>query len=215
MTTPEDLLRFWFGDSVTGEALLDAHVRRWFARDASFDHLVRDRFTQDIERASRGDLDAWKGSARGRLALIILLDQLPRNAFRDSAEAYAFDRHAVELCLEGLAIGADLQLLPIERQFFYLPLLHSERRSYQQLSVRCFERLLAQSPAAQAAHFAAWVRVARRSCRIVEWFGRFPHRNPVLGRKPKPAERAFLAGTALFNPAAKAFSRWRMRRPGS
>ena len=198
MTTPEDVLGFWFADSVLPDAPLDRHVRRWFGHDDGFDRLVRDRFEADIRRAGRGELDAWADHGRGRLALIVLLDQLPRNAFRGSPEAYAFDRRAVELCLQGLALGADEVLRPIERQFFYMPLLHSERLADQRRSVECFQRLRTVASGSQSRHFASWAQVAHRSRRIIGWFGRFPHRNAALGRVSRPAERVFLAGRAVL-----------------
>jgi uncharacterized protein (DUF924 family) len=197
MTTPEEILGFWFADSLTNDAALDRHLTRWFQRDKIFDLEILNRFGDDITRAGRGEFDWWKDSARGRLALIILLDQLARNAFRNSAKAYAFDAHARNLCHEGLTIGADRELGPVERLFFYLPLLHSEDLQDQQQSVECFERLLAQAPSGQTRQFAGWIDVARRQRGIIKRLGRFPHRNAALGRASTPAEQAFLVLNTL------------------
>jgi len=213
MSTPEEIVRFWFGGSLANDAVLDAHVDRWFRGDREFDLSIARRFAGDIEQAGRGELDDWTRSPRGRLALIILLDQFSRNAFRGSNVAYAFDAQARELSREGLAIGADRDLAPIERNFFYLPLLHSERLADQDLSVECFKRLLAQAPSLQMRYFTAWLKLARRQRIVIRCFGRFPHRNAVLGRKSTSAERAFLAMNSLRANAARALRRVR-RRPG-
>lgn len=209
MAAPDQILHFWFGDSLTNDAALQTHVDRWFDGGADFDRSIVRDFAGDIERAGRGELDAWAESARGRLALIILMDQFARNAFRGSAKAYAFDARARELCLGGLASGADRDLAPLERHFFYLPLLHSERLPDQDRSVDCFRQLLAEASAAQRHHFAAWARLARRQRRVIRRFGRFPHRNTVLARWPTALERAFLAAVAVRTGAARALRRTR------
>ena len=120
------------------------------------------------------------------------MDQLTRNAFRASAEAYALDPRAAGLSIEGVARGLDSALTPIERMFFYLPLLHSERLADQQRGVACFRRLSAEASGPQARYFRTWLRLARRHRRIVAWFGRFPHRNAILGRTTTLGERIFL-----------------------
>jgi uncharacterized protein (DUF924 family) len=129
--------------------------------------------------------------------VIILLDQFTRNAFRGSPNAYAFDHRARELCHDGLALGADRHLTPVERLFFYLPLLHSEHLPDQQRSVACFAQLLPQTPPHQQHYFASWLAIARRCRRTIRLFGRFPHRNPILNRPSTIAERAWMALPAL------------------
>ena len=191
ITTAEDVLRFWFAGRWS-TATMDAHQRRWFGRDAAFDGAIRTRFGHDIRAAAAGDHDGWADSPRGRLALIIVMDQLTRNAFRASAEAYALDPRAAGLSIEGVARGLDSALTPIERMFFYLPLLHSERLADQQRGVACFRRLSAEASGPQARYFRTWLRLARRHRRIVAWFGRFPHRNAILGRTTTLQERIFL-----------------------
>ena len=191
--TAEDVLRFWFADAATDDAELERHATRWFHADAAFDSLVVRAFAGAIDRAGKGELDEWARGPRGRLALIILLDQLTRNAFRGSAKAYAYDHRAARLCRDGIAIGADRGLAAVERVFFYLPLLHSERLADQRLGVARFVHLLAQAPAHQNRYFAAWVALGRRHRAIIRFFGRFPHRNAVLGRRSSVAERTFLA----------------------
>ena len=135
MTTPRDVLAFWFPEPRTGLSSLGENAVRWFQGGRDLDHAIARRFADEIARAARGELDGWKSDPRGRLALIVLLDQFTRNAFRGTTGAYNFDELAVRLCREGLAEGADLALTPIERHFFYLPLLHSEADAFGRLPV--------------------------------------------------------------------------------
>jgi uncharacterized protein (DUF924 family) len=203
ITTPEDVLRFWFAGHWS-TATMDHHQRRWFGRDAAFDGAILTRFGHDIRAAAAGDHDGWADTPRGRLALIIVMDQLTRNAFRASAEAYALDPRAAGLSIEGVARGLDRALAPIERMFFYLPLLHSERLADQERGVACFRRLSAEATGPQARYFRAWLRLARRHRRIIAWFGRFPHRNAIIGRRTTLQERFFLFYRRLRAAAAPA-----------
>ncbi|MGL6466123.1 DUF924 family protein, partial [Aeromonas hydrophila] len=139
------------------------------------------------------ELAHWADAAEGRLALILLLDQLPRNIHRGTPAAFAQDAKARDLCLKGLSLGADLALPPLGRVFFYLPLEHAESREQQARSVTLFEGLAAEqadSPARET--FAGFADFARRHQVIVERFGRFPHRNAILGRQDTAEEAAFL-----------------------
>jgi uncharacterized protein (DUF924 family) len=138
-----------------------------------------------VEAARRGALDHWAASPRGRLALIILLDQFPRQCFRGTPEAYASDAKAQALAAEGVAARVDEQLTFAERQFFYMPLMHAEDRDLQALSLERFDALHEDAEAVLG--FATGHR------RVVYRFGRFPHRNRVLGRPSSPEEEAFLA----------------------
>ncbi len=192
MTRADEILDFWFGNSLKRRAGLRAHVARWFGSDARFDRAIAERFGPDIDAARAGACDAWAETAHGRLALIILLDQFSRNVFRGTAQAYACDGRAVRICREGLDAEQDRELAPLERLFFYLPLLHSEERADQDKSVDCFRRLAAECGSAQAREFRRWLRLARRQRRIIALFGRFPHRNGILGRESTVGERNFL-----------------------
>lgn len=190
MTTPEDVLMFWFAGKPS-DATMSAHEGRWFVADAAFDEAVRTRFGIAIGLAAAGELDGWAASAEGRLALIIVLDQFPRNAFRGRAAAYDLDRRAARLCLEGVEVGHDRVLAPIERIFFYLPLLHSERLSEQEQGVALLRRLKAEI-VGRDTWIGPWLRLARRHRRIIARFGRFPHRNAILHRETTARERLFL-----------------------
>jgi uncharacterized protein (DUF924 family) len=128
------------------------------------------------------------------LALIVLVDQMSRNIFRDQLEAFTYDYLAQEWCLEGLDLGADEELQPLERVFFYLPLEHSESRVDQARSVALFSELAKQAPATQLGSFDYYLDFAKQHQAIVERFGRFPHRNEVLGRAFTSEEIEFLKG---------------------
>jgi len=205
MTEAEQVLEFWFGDSLRPDADLRPHLARWFGRNAALDRSIGERFGLLITRASGGACNDWARTPRGRLALIVVLDQFTRNAFRDSPRAYCGDPLAVRLCLEGLRSGADRALRPVERLFFYLPLLHAEARRAQAHSLACFRRLAAESTGIQRRHFSEWLRTARRCRWVIACFGRYPHRNAVLGRRSTLAERGFLR-------AGRTVRRWRRAR---
>ena len=203
MDRADKLLCFWFADSTAPQAALEPHIHRWFRRSPSFDRRVRDRHGQDVDQALRGELAPWAASARGRLALILLLDQVTRNSFRGTAQAFAGDATAVALSREGIRLGLDLELAPVERLFFYLPLFHSECPADQQLSVACYERLANEAPACQLAIFTAWAAHARGQCGLIRRFGRNPTRNRALGRRTTPREWLFRARSGIRAAAGR------------
>ena len=171
------VLDFWFRELTP---------RQWFNEGGpELDALVRTRFGALVEQARRGAKDHWATSPRGRLALIIVLDQFPRHVFRGAPAAYASDLTAQRLAREGIETGIDLQLTVAERQFFYLPLMHAEDRELQALSVERYTALRDEMEAVLG--FA----VGHRD--IVARFGRFPHRNATLKRDSTAEEVAFLA----------------------
>ena len=155
---------------------------------------IHQRFEPFLLAAVNKKLDHWKKSARGRLALIILVDQFSRNIYRGTPQAFAFDAIGRDLVLEGLSLKADLELFPIERAFFYLPLEHSENMEIQELSIFHFNQLMADAPIPLKKTFESYAKYAWNHYVIIEKFGRFPHRNAVLGRESKPEEIEFLNG---------------------
>jgi uncharacterized protein (DUF924 family) len=170
------VIDFWFRE---------LRPRQWFQEGGpQLDDRVRAQFGALVVAARLGALDHWATSARGRLALIILLDQFPRHCYRGLPEAYASDMKAQRLAADGIEVGMDEQLNFAERQFFYMPLMHAEDRDLQALSLERFEALLAAAEA--VVDFASGHR------RLVYRFGRFPHRNRLLGRASSPEEDAFL-----------------------
>ena len=179
-----EVLRFWFGD----EQPLAARPE-WFRKSDAFDHEIAQRFGLLIERALRGELAAWREeSAETALAQVIVLDQFTRNVFRNTPRAFAGDPLALVTARAMLAQGQDVELAPVQRVFVYLPLEHAEDLRLQDESVRLFTQLQAATPDAQG-----WLDYAQRHRDVIARFGRFPHRNALLGRSSTPEELSFLS----------------------
>lgn len=191
----DDILDFWFGHDSDDPVQLRHHYNRWFHADAAFDAAIRERFGVTVADAAAGKLADWSDTARGTLALIVLLDQFPRNIHRGTAAAFACDPLALAYCRSGLVRGFDSELKPVEQSFFYLPLEHAETLDEQTASVAAFTRLLDEAPAAFRDFAKNNLDYAVEHRELIERFGRFPHRNDLLGRRTSAAERAFLAAT--------------------
>ncbi|MBG9387020.1 DUF924 family protein [Caenimonas aquaedulcis] len=159
----------------------EAGPSKWFKKDAAFDDRFRGAFLARHEAAARGELDGWAQSAEGALALLILLDQFPRNSFRGTPRMFATDGKARDIARQSLAAGWDVQVPPELRNFFYLPLMHSEALADQDRAVA-----LTQALGGEHQRFALMHRD------IIARFGRFPHRNAVLGRSTTQEEQRFL-----------------------
>jgi uncharacterized protein (DUF924 family) len=188
-----EILSFWFGDDPARPL---AHSARWFERDDAFDAQVRERFAPLLECAARGELDGWPAHPRGALALIVLLDQLSRNIHRDSPLAFAQDARARRLTLDGLERGQPRTLPPVERWFYCMPLVHAEDLGLQDRALVEFRALAAEAeggPADLRDAMASVVAFALRHREVIARFGRFAHRNALLGRATTPQEAAWLA----------------------
>ena len=170
--TPADIVAFW----------RDAGPDRWYSRDDAFDAEVRRRFLGLWQRAAAGELSSWEGSDDGALALVIVLDQFPRNLFRDDIRTHASDPLAHEVAHRAVSRGVDARVDPVLREFLYLPFMHSEHLADQ---LRCIEL-------SRAAGHAESLKWAEHHADIIRRFGRFPHRNRLLGRATTPEEQAFL-----------------------
>jgi uncharacterized protein (DUF924 family) len=181
------VLQFWFGGDAPGEGAYGQQRRVWFKKDPAFDAAIRDRFLDDYEQAAAGGYDPWRSQPRSTLALLLLLDQFPRNLFRGEGRSYATDAYARQVTNGAIAQGFDALLLPVERVFLYLPLEHSEDPEDQARSVQYFEQLVAVAP-----DLASTLDYAYRHQAVIDRFGRFPHRNAILGRASTPEELAFL-----------------------
>jgi uncharacterized protein (DUF924 family) len=192
----EEVLEFWFADAATSPQALERRNKVWFSGGPRFDRACSDAFAATLAAAARGGLDHWKESPRGRLALILLLDQFSRNIHRGEAAAYSQDDRALAVCREGIERRHDEQLSLIERTFFYLPMEHAEDTQVQELSVQHFDALVDQAPEELRQHFEANAAYARQHQDIVARFGRFPHRNAVLGRDSTHEETTYLADHA-------------------
>jgi uncharacterized protein (DUF924 family) len=180
---PQAVLDFWFDTPAAQQARPE-----WFRKDPAFDRLIVDRFGGTIQAALDGGLTAWRATASGTLAMVIVLDQFTRNTRRDTPAAFAGDAAARVLARDLVASGADQAMSPWQRSFAYLPFEHSENQADQDESLRLFAQLAAQHPALADAQ--QW---ALKHAQIVQRFGRYPHRNLVLGRVSTAAELAFLA----------------------
>ncbi len=171
-------------DEILDFCFAEGAVDNWFTKDPAFDRRVKARLLADHELAAAGDLDFWQDSAEGCLALCILLDQVPRNLFRGDPRSYATDAKARAVTHRALESGFDRDLPQTQRMFLYLPLEHSEALAEQRLSVRLMGKL-DQDP--------RWLDYALRHRHIVARFGRFPHRNAILGRATTAEEETFLS----------------------
>lgn len=190
----QSLLDYWFDVDPADTAALDQRYKRWFLSSPEEDRLLAAKFGSLAADAAGGRLDSCLDDPHGRLGLILALDQLPRNLYRGQAAAFAQDAVALAHCRNGMEAGFDRKLEPLECVFFYMPLQHAESREIQALSVASYKAL--ESEAASAA-VATKLRGAREFAElhrdIVERFGRFPHRNTVLGRESTPEEQQYLA----------------------
>jgi uncharacterized protein (DUF924 family) len=187
-----DLLEHWFGSSDDDAAVARQQAELWWGRSADTDERLATDFGRLASAAAGGVLDHWTGSPRGRLALILLLDQLPRAIHRGTPMAFAQDAKALRVAEQGLSSGADRLLRPIERVFVYLPFEHSEELAHQERSVELFGELAGSVPEAWRETFEGFLDFAVRHRDIIARFGRFPHRNEVLGRSSTPEELEFL-----------------------
>ena len=186
------VLYFWFGDSSDDGEVAARHSELWWAKSADNDQLIWAKFSHRVEQASAGILTPWLEHPEGRLAAIILIDQFRRNIYRDKPEAFAEDALARRWCREGLENNVDALLRPIERVFFYLPLEHSEDLKDQEDSLRLFAQLRDEASQELRPLFDSFYDFARRHYEIIAQFGRFPHRNAILGRDSSAEEIAFL-----------------------
>jgi uncharacterized protein (DUF924 family) len=180
----ENILNFWFGTVDSPE--YGKYRQEWFTKNPDFDREVRERFFSVYQLASVGRLSSWESSPLGCLALLLVLDQFPRNMFRNTMASFATDQQALNLAKYAVSQGFDWQLLPVQRWFIYLPFEHSEHIEDQSVSVRLFSHLIDDSDSKVAINSALFHE------EIIKDFGRFPHRNKILGRVNTPEEEEFL-----------------------
>jgi len=190
----DDILHYWFGDTVGDPSRAPARMGFWFGRDPRRDAEMRARWGELVTAASAGKLDFWTERPRGRLAVLILLDQMRRNIYRGTADAFGCDGRARYLMRDGVSRMMDLALTPMERLFFYMPLQHAESLDDQELAVDRFLQLEREVASEHREIFAGFRKYAQKHRDIIARFGRFPHRNAILGRLNTPEETAWLAG---------------------
>lgn len=190
----DEILGFWFGPLKNGFPIKDRESL-WWAGHSGNDRLIKELFSHQVQQALRGELDEWAQQPRGRLALILLLDQFTRTIYRGTADAFSGDNKALQLTLDGVHRGLDQALEFSERTFFYMPLEHAEDIQMQELCISCFESMLLEVSGVHKLKAENWLDFAFQHHRQIEKFGRFPHRNDVLGRSSTPEELAFLLQT--------------------
>lgn len=187
--TPEDVLRFWFGEP---GAPAFSKSTLWWSKDDATDAEIRRRFEATLEAAVRGELDGWRKTPHGRVAFVVLLDQFSRNMFRGTERAFAQDELALRVACEALDAKDDEVLSTSQAVFLLMPLEHAEDRAMQRRCIEGFEKLLRICPGELRDEVKNNAHYAELHARIVERFGRFPHRNPILGRTSTPDEIGFL-----------------------
>ena len=185
MLQATDILSVWF-DRLPSESGTGKSRKVWFSQDAAFDHLIQTRWRSPYHQAAAGELDQWQETAEGALALILLLDQAPRHLFRGDPRAFATDAKAVSVAEGSIAQGFDQQVSIVQRWFMYLPFEHSESLEHQQRSVELFRPLQADPDTQRAYLYAV------KHHDVIQRFGRFPHRNQILGRESTSEELEFL-----------------------
>lgn len=195
MDKAHELLSFWFGNIGSADLPTSDRTNLWFGENEVVKQQLMQSFSKEYEAAVSGDLEDWAKTPRGRLALIILLDQFPRYIHRRSPEAFSFDPEAQKLCVEGLRDRMDQSLTLIERVFFYMPLVHAEDSQIQEKSIRLYQDLVSLSMSETTQIYQLFLAYAYAHFRVIKEFGRFPQRNKVLGRESTEAELAFLKNT--------------------
>lgn len=188
----EEVLLFWFGPLEEDGAVGEAARRRWFSKDPDFDDELRQRFGGLHAELGGNSEHPWRSQVRSNLAYIIVLDQMSRNMYRDTPNMYATDALARDATLVAVERGDDLQLTTAEVVFLFMPLMHSERLLDQERCVELFSKLRERVPASQRSNIENSLDYAKRHRDIVKKWGRFPHRNEILGRESTPEELAFL-----------------------
>lgn len=190
-----ELLHFWFGNVGSADLPTSDRTNLWFGENDTVRKQIIELFSKEFDLARAGDLVEWSATPRGRLALILLLDQFPRYVYRHKPEAFAFDGQAQELCVEGLRQQMDHSLTLIERVFFYMPLVHAEDSHQQEKSIRLYQELVNLSMSETTQIYQLFLAYAYAHFRVIKEFGRFPQRNKILGRESTESELAFLKNT--------------------
>lgn len=192
--SPEEVLSFWFGENPNTAEAVGSLVGTWFGGGPAFDDAIRASFGALPDAGLAGELDGWRADPQETVALVLVLDQFPRNLFRGSAQSFRYDARGLEIAKHAIERGWDQEVTPLEALFFYLPFEHSEDLADQQRCLRLVESLVGRVSEGLRPSFEGFVSFAERHLAVVERFGRFPHRNEALGRTSTAEEEAFLSG---------------------
>ena len=188
----DEVLKFWFGRVEETIVPTEHRAKIWFGEDEAIDEEIKSRFNTRLDAATAGELYTWEKTPRGQLGLIIVLDQFARHIYRNSDKAFSQDEKALSICLEGIHHEVDHALSLIERVFYYFPLLHSEKITHQERSVRAYRTLADLAFSETRVIFDSFLKFANHHYSIIHRFGRFPQRNIALHRESSRAEIAFL-----------------------
>jgi uncharacterized protein (DUF924 family) len=190
-----ELINHWFADTLDDPSAIPGRMSWWFSADTERDRLIASLFGNLVTECAASRHHRWLDDPAGRLAMIIALDQLPRNLYRGTPRAFDNDSYTAALCLAATHTGQDKALKPVQRAFLYMPLQHFEDLQAQEAGVQLYEQLAVDNPEwpVFADRFTAFARLHRD---IVARFGRFPHRNVILNRESTPEEAEYLAGDA-------------------
>ncbi|MCR4301370.1 MAG: DUF924 domain-containing protein [Sulfuricaulis sp.] len=192
MESADSIWHYWFGPDAADAAIIREKSALWWKKNPKVDEEIRWRFEPTLAEEMRGVLESWSTNPRGHLARILLCDQFPRNIYRGEPESFMYDARARQLAREALDRGLDRPLHPVERVFVYLPFEHSESRQDQEFSEQLFTSLLGEVTPALKPPFQNFLDFAHKHKEIIDRFGRFPHRNAILGRASTPGEIEFL-----------------------
>jgi len=192
MTEYQEILDFWFNDINDHPEKLPQHSTLWWAKKSEIDHYIIEHFSDYYQQAIQNQCQHWLTSAKGRLALIILLDQFSRNMYRNDARAYAQDSQALAIATDSINQEQDKQLQPLERAFLYMPLEHAEDLVLQNRCVTLFEKLSNDAPSNIKNYLTNMLDFAKKHRDVIQQFGRFPHRNKMLKRQSSAEEELFL-----------------------
>ena len=192
VTEYQPVLDFWFGDKKENIEVIKEKSPLWWRKDEDTDREIKQQFEPLLRKLIEVKLQHWKEDANGYLAMIILVDQFSRNMYRNQAQSFSQDQISLSLAIEGIEKGMDKQLRLIERAFFYLPFEHSESLQHQRRSVDLFNKLLMEANEAEQKYFSGTLDYAIKHQAVIERFGRYPHRNTILGRESTPEEIEFL-----------------------
>lgn len=189
-----DILQFWFHDLTDADTINSKQppAKNWFMKSNNFDQEIKERFEQDILNASKGNYQEWENVVEGRMALVILFDQFTRNIFRNTEQMFAYDALALDLVKRTIEEGLDKKMMCVHRVFLYMPLMHAENIDDQQCCVDQFTQLIEDSKTAcphNTGYFEYNLKFANQHLNVIKQFGRFPHRNKILGRESTSEEK--------------------------
>jgi len=189
----KDILTYWFADESLDAPQLDGRMELWFGEDPAVDREIKERFGDTVKAAVKGELNHWGKTPEGRLALIVVLDQFTRRCFRGTKHAYAGDNLALQLCAKGATQEMHRELSAEQRLFFFMPLQRAESNKIQERSVKVYQSMVKRVSATMRETFETFAMIAELRHDVIVEFGRFPHRNEVLGRENTESEVAALA----------------------